>query len=236
MTNVAVIQPIEMGTNFSFDTVEKKWKIDNSTNISQEGDNILNLDASNKLKVSSSNIKHYQLVQDNVARKIYLYQYSANESFDLQTAQLISSIDMLSLESQVDDVAISNGVLTFTDTQTSTQLVFDTNSPIYQILHSNTTAINISGDGKYSALSIDLIVDTSTDNLLKITANGAVVDKNDILALLNSSGTGATPTIVFSHDPASENLKISIDGVDQTIATSKLVNTTGDVLGYVISP
>ena len=60
MTNVAVIQPIEMGTNFSFDTVEKKWKIDNSTNISQEGDNILNLDASNKLKGSSSNIKHYQ--------------------------------------------------------------------------------------------------------------------------------------------------------------------------------
>ena len=236
MTNVAVIQPIEMGTNFSFDTVEKKWKIDNSTNISQEGDNILNLDASNKLKVSSSNIKHYQLVQDNVEHKIYLYQYSANESFDLQTAQLISSIDMLSLESQVDDVAISNGVLTFTDTQTSTQLVFDTNSPIYQILHSNTTAINISGDGKNSALSIDLIVDTSTDNLLKITANGAVVDKNDILALLNSSGSGSAPTIVFSHDPTAQNLKISIDGVDQTIATSTLVNTSGDVLGYVISP
>ena len=236
MTNVAVIQPIEMGTNFSFDIGEGKWKIDNSTNISQEGDNILNLDASNKLKVSSSNIKHYQLIQDNVARKIDLYQYSANESFDLQTAQLISSIDMLSLESQVDDVAISNGVLTFTDTQTSTQLVFDTNSPIYQILHSNTAAINISGDGKYSALSIDLIVDASTDNLLKITANGAIVDKNDILALLNSSGMGATPTIVFSHDSASENLKISIDGVDQAIATSKLVNTTGDVLGYVISP
>ena len=186
--------------------------------------------------MSSSNIKHYQLVQDNVAREIYLYQYSANESFDLQTAQLISSIDMLSLESQVDDVAISNGVLTFTDTQTSTQLVFDTNSPIYQILHSNTTAINISGDGKNSALSIDLIVDTSTDNLLKITANGAVVDKNDILALLNSSGSGSAPTIVFSHDPTAQNLKISIDGVDQTIATSTLVNTSGDVLGYVISP
>ena len=186
--------------------------------------------------MSSSKIKHYQLVQDNIARKIYLYQYSANESFDVSTAQLINEVDMLPLDAQVDDVAISNGVLTFTDTQTGTQLVFDTNSPIYQILHSNTTAINISGDGKNSALSIDLIVDTSTDNLLKITANGAVVDKNDILALLNSSGIGATPTIVFSHDTASENLKISIDGVDQTIATSKLVNTSGDVLGYVISP
>ena len=27
MTNVAVIQPIEMGTNFSFDTVEKNGKL-----------------------------------------------------------------------------------------------------------------------------------------------------------------------------------------------------------------
>ena len=235
MPNISVVQPVEMSVNFLFDTIEKKWKINNSSLISSDSDNILVLE-DEKLKVSRSNIKLYRLIQDNAARKILLYQFNANEGFDVSTAQLIDEVDMVSLDAQVDDVAISNGVLTFTDTQTSTQLVFDTNSPIYQILHSNTTAINISGDGKNSALSIDLIVDTSTDNLLKITANGAVVDKNDILALLNSSGIGATPTIVFSHDPASENLKISIDGVDQTIATSKLVNTSGDVLGYVISP
>jgi len=235
MPNISVVQPVEMSVNFLFDTIEKKWKINNSSLISSDSDNILVLE-DEKLKVSRSNIKLYRLIQDNAARKILLYQFNANEGFDVSTAQLIDEVDMVSLDDQVDDVAISNGVLTFTDTQTSTQLVFDTNSPIYQILHSNTTAINISGDGKNSALSIDLIVDTSTDNLLKITANGAVVDKNDILALLNSSGIGATPTIVFSHDTASENLKISIDGVDQAIATSKLVNTSGDVLGYVISP
>ena len=235
MPNISVVQPVEMSVNFLFDTIEKKWKINNSSLISSDSDNILVLE-DEKLKVSRSNIKLYRLIQDNAARKILLYQFNANEDFDVSTAQLIDEVDMVSLDAQVDDVAISNGVLTFTDTQTSTQLVFDTNSPIYQILHSNTTAINISGDGKNSALSIDLIVDTSTDNLLKINANGAVVDKNDILALLNSSGIGAAPTIVFSHDPASENLKISIDGVDQTIATSKLVNTSGDVLGYVISP
>ena len=235
MPNISVVQPVEMSVNFLFDTIEKTWKINNSSLISSDSDSILVLEGE-KLKVSRSNIKLYRLIQDNAARKILLYQFNANEGFDVSTAQLIDAVDMVSLDAQVDDVAISNGVLTFTDTQTSTQLVFDTNSPIYQILHSNTTAISISGDGKNSALTIDLIVDTSTDNLLKITANGAVVDKNDILALLNSSGIGATPTIVFSHDPASENLKISIDGVDQTIATSTLVNTTGDVLGYVISP
>lgn len=235
MPNISVVQPVEMSVNFLFDTIEKKWKINNSSLISSDSDNILVLE-DEKLKVSRSNIKLYRLIQDNAARKILLYQFNANESFDVSTAQLINEVDMVSLDAQVDDVAISNGVLTFTDTQTSTQLVFDTNSPIYQILHSNTTAINISGDGKNSALSIDLIVDTSTDNLLKITANGAVVDKNDILALLNSSGSGSAPTIVFSHDPTAQNLKISIDGVDQTIATSKLVNTSGDVLGHVISP
>ena len=231
MVNISIVQPVEMSANFLFDTIEKTWKINNSSLISSDSDNTLVLE-DEKLKVSRSNIKLYRLIQDNAARKILLYQFNANESFDVSTAQLINEVDMVSLDAQVDDVAISNGVLTFTDTQTSTQLVFDTNSPIYQILHSNTTAINISGDGKNSALSIDLIVDTSTDNLLKITANGAVVDKNDILALLNSS----TPTIVFSHDPTAQNLKISIDGVDQTIATSKLVNTSGDVLGHVIRP
>ena len=235
MPNISVVQPVEMSVNFLFDTIEQKWKINNSSLISSDSDSILVLE-DEKLKVSRSNIKLYRLIQDNAARKILLYQFNANESFDVSTAQLINEVDMVSLDAQVDDVAISNGVLTFTDTQTSTQLVFDTNSPIYQILHSNTTAINISGDGKNSALSIDLIVDTSTDNLLKITANGAVVDKNDILALLNSSGSGSAPTIVFSHDPTAQNLKISIDGVDQTIATSTLVNTSGDVLGHVISP
>ena len=235
MANISVVQPVEMSVDFFFDTIEKTWKINNSSLISSDSDSILVLEG-DKLKVSSSNVKLYRLIQDNAARKVLLYQFNANEDFDVSTAQLIDEVDMVSLDAQVDDVAISNGVLTFTDTQTDTQLVFDTNSPIYQILHSNTTAINISGDGKNSALSIDLIVDTSTDNLLKITANGAVVDKNDILALLNSSGSGSAPTIVFSHDPTAQNLKISIDGVDQTIATSKLVNTTGDVLGYVISP
>lgn len=235
MANISVVQPVEMSVNFLFDTIEKTWKINNSSLISSDSDNILVLE-DEKLKVSRSNIKLYRLIQDNAARKILLYQFNANESFDVSTAQLINEVDMVSLDAQVDDVAISDGVLTFTDKQTSTQLIFDTNSPIYQILHSNTTAINISGDGKNSALSIDLIVDTSTDNLLKITANGAVVDKNDILALLNSSGSGSAPTIVFSHDPTAQNLKISIDGVDQNIATSKLVNTSGDVLGHVIRP
>ena len=235
MTDVNIIQPQEMGTDFTFDNSTKKWKLTAPT-LSTDANNSLSKGSDDGLFLDKNSIKQYRIVQDNVARKIKLYSYAVDVGFDVSTAQLIDEVDMVSLDAQVDDVAISNGVLTFTDTQTSTQLVFDTNSPIYQILHSNTTAINISGDGKYSALSIDLIVDTSTDNLLKITANGAVVDKNDILALLNSSGIGATPTIVFSHDPASENLKISIDGVDQTIATSKLVNTTGDVLGYVISP
>ena len=235
MTDVNIIQPQEMGTDFTFDNSTGKWKL-TAPILSIDANNSLSKGSDSGLFLDKNSIKQYRIVQDNVARKIKLYSYVADVGFDVSTAQLIDEVDMVSLDAQVDDVAISNGVLTFTDTQTSTQLVFDTNSPIYQILHLNTTAINISGDGKNSALSIDLIVDTSTDNLLKITANGAVVDKNDILALLNSSGIGATPTIVFSHDPASENLKISIDGVDQTIATSKLVNTTGNVLGYVISP
>ena len=235
MTDVNIIQPQEMGTDFTFDNSTGKWKL-TAPILSIDANNSLSKGSDSGLFLDKNSIKQYRIVQDNVARKIKLYSYVADVGFDVSTAQLIDEVDMVSLDAQVDDVAISNGVLTFTDTQTSTQLVFDTNSPIYQILHSNTTAINISGDGKNSALSIDLIVDTSTDNLLKITANGAVVDKNDILALLNSSGIGATPTIVFSHDPASENLKISIDGVDQTIATSKLVNTSGDVLGHVISP
>ena len=91
MPNISVVQPVEMSVNFLFDTIEKKWKINNSSLISSDSDNILVLE-DEKLKVSRSNIKLYRLIQDNAARKILLYQFNANESFDVSTAQLINEI------------------------------------------------------------------------------------------------------------------------------------------------
>ena len=234
MTNVYVIQPSEMGTDFEFDTTYQKWKLKNPV-ISTDNDNALYAGSDGGAFLANNEFKRYRIIQDNQARKIRFYTHNKDESFDAGSATLIDEVDMLSLDVQVDDVAISNGVITFTDVDTNTQLTFDTNSPIYQILTVNSNAINITGNGKDSALTIELIVDPSTDNLLKVTASGAILDKNDILALLNSNGVG-TVNFTFAHDTNGQNLKVTINGTEQSVPTSRLLNSAGDVLGYVITP
>lgn len=228
MTNVNVIQPSELGSDFVFDAQTKKWSI--KPNVSADVNNAIQ--DINGAFLDISTLKRYRIIQDNAARKIRLYEHAVNQDFS--QALLIDEVDMISLDAQVDDVAISNGILIFTDTQTGSQLLFDTNSPIYSVLKANSNSITISGDGKTSELMMDLIVDPSTDNLLKVTAAGAMLDKNDILALLNSAGVGAV-TFTAAHEPASNLLRLNVSGVEQTIATTRLLNSSGEVLGYLIS-
>ena len=233
MTDVKIIQPQEMGTDFSFDGSTRKWKLTAPT-LSTDANNSLSKGSDSGLFLDKSVTKQYRIIQDNAARKIRLYTHLAGVVFDPATATLVDEVDLVTLDAVIDDVSIAGGILTFTDAETSTQLVFDTNSPIYQVLTANSYAISVTGDGKVSHLTIDLIVDPNTDNLLKITASGAIVDKNDILALLNSSGAG-TVNFSFTKNTDIETLDLTINGTTQSLSINKVLNSANEVVGYMLS-
>lgn len=230
MTDVYIIQPSEMGEDFNFNTSTAKWEIAKKI-VSDQPENAIENYSETGAYLSKSDLKKYRIIQDNSDRKINLYEYSAALDFSESTALLIDSIDMVSFDLEVDDIEISNGVLTFTDKDTNQTLVFDTDSPIYQILSVNTNAVSVTGDGKVTPLSIDLTVDSSSDNLVKITTSGLMVDENDILDLLNRTGG---IDFSFTNDSQNGYLKLTINGVDQTVATSRLLNTNGDLIGYIL--
>ena len=233
MTDVKIIQPQEMGTDFTFDSSLGKWKL-SSPKASTDANNSLTTGSDSGLFLDKSAIKQYRIIQDNAARKIRLYTHLADVGFDPSTATLVDEVDLVTLDAVIDDVSIAGGILTFTDAETSTQLVFDTNSPIYQVLTANSYAISVTGDGKVSQLTIDLIVNPDTDNLLKITASGAIVDKNDILALLNSSGVG-TVDFSFVKNISSENLELTINGTTQYLPMNRVLNSANEIIGYMLS-
>ena len=233
MTDVHIIQPQEMGTDFIFDSSTGKWKL-TAPALSADANNSLTTGSDSGLFLDKSVTKQYRIIQDNAARKIRLYTHLADVGFDPSTATLVDEVDLVTLDAVIDDVSIAGGVLTFNDAQTSSQLVFDTASPIYQVLTANSYAISSTGDGKTSALTIDLIVDPSTDNLLKITTSGAIVDINDILALLNSGGVG-TVNFSFVKNTSTENLELTINGTTQYLPINRVLNSANEVIGYMLS-
>lgn len=256
MTDIYVIQPNEMGSDFVFDVPSGKWKISQTgQTVSADFNNLLTNGTDGRPFLNADQLKKYYLIQNNTEKKIKLYSYES-DYFDILTATLVSEVDMSTLEAQFDDIDISGTVLTFKDDLGNT-LTFDTNSPIYAILKANTNAIQLAGDGKTSTLTATLIVDPSTNNLLKITVNGAMVDKNDILAVVNqattnnltSSGNTMTSTVngktssasivnsnLTTVDTTNLEFKTSVNGVEsQKHGLNTLKSTGGSTLGYIFN-
>ena len=92
-------------------------------------------------------------------------------------------------------------------------------------------------DGKTTPLTVDIQIDPTTDNMIRITAGGLLLDRNDVLAMLNSGGgSGLNIAFTFVHKPDESLLSLTVAGVKQDLPTNRLVNTAGMVLGYIIAP
>ena len=130
MRVVKVIQPHEFGDNFILE--DGKWKVKfppiatSGVEVSKDANNLITLGTDGGMFVDAARIHAYALVQDNENMKIHLYRHQANVEFDIATATLINSIDMLELNGRFDDITITDAVVTFKDVQTDTELEFDT--------------------------------------------------------------------------------------------------------------
>lgn len=229
MPDIKVIQPSELSTqDFIFEG--GSWRLVRPY-VDGDADNALTTGLQGGVILQKSELKRYRIIPDNATSQLKLYEYYGNY-FDLSTATLVDSIDLANVSVEVDDVAISGSVLNFTDVQSGQQLTFDTALPIYQVAHQNSNSIAIQGDGKYSELVVDLIVEPDTRNLIKVSTYGVMVNSEDILALFNAE---IDRTLNLTHESDVGQLQVTVGGTTKQVSTTRLVNSSGVVLGYILT-
>lgn len=176
MNIISLIQPSELGPDFYLD--QGVWKVNFPTTttppppISNDARNIIQ-NVGDGMYVDQRNRLAYAMVQDNQTQKIQLWQFPADEVFNTDTATMVSEIDMLAMNGQFDDIAIDEGVVTFTDVQTGSTLTLNTNElqRVGNIKSTNTvTVTETAGVLKFSAK-----LDPKANNLLEVTAGGLQV-------------------------------------------------------------
>lgn len=176
MNIISLIQPQELGPDFVLDQGIWKVKFPSVATppppISNDARNIIQ-NVGDGMYVDQRNRLAYAMVQDNQTQKIQLWQFPADEVFNTDTATMVSEIDMLAMNGQFDDIAIDEGVVTFTDVQTGSTLTLNTNElqRVGNIKSTNTvTVTETAGVLKFSAK-----LDPKANNLLGVTAGGLQV-------------------------------------------------------------
>lgn len=249
-TDISIIKPSELGTQFYFDN--GKWKVVSTGGVSTDSGNILYTGSDNNVKLTSADIKSnqktYTLSLDTVTAKIKLTDSDG----------IVTSIDTAVLQGSMDDVDISadNSTITFYDRENSRSTAIDFSTFLTSINKANTNAISIDGNGKSTALTANLIIDPLANNLLKVSVNGCKVDPADVVALLNSStsvsltssantmsitvnGKSSNAPIVNSLDvtknSSASTIDISVNGVVKNVQAIRFLDSNGNVIGYGIA-
>lgn len=187
MNIISLIQPSELGPDFYLD--QGVWKVNFPTTatppppISNDARNIIQ-NVGDGMYVDQRNRLAYAMVQDNQTQKIQLWQFPADIAFNINTATMVSEIDMLAMNGQFDDIAIDEGVITFTDVQTGSTLTLNTNElqRVGDIKSTKSvTVTETAGVLKFSAK-----LDPKANNLLEVTAGGLQVAPAKIEQIFNT--------------------------------------------------
>ncbi|EXB84783.1 hypothetical protein [Acinetobacter sp. 272263] len=231
MTDVQVIQPHELNQqHFNFNTATNTWDILIPT-VSNSDQNALLVGSDGGAFLDKSTLKRYHIVPDPLTNSLNFYEYSG-DSFTVENSVLVTSVDLATISIEVDDVAIAGSVLTFKDVQTDQTLTFDTALPMYEVFYQASSAISVTGNGKDVALTLDIIVNPDSDNLLTVTAEGVMVDASKVVSTLN---TYISETLKAEHQADQGQLIFKVGETEKAIPTSRLVNSAGEVIGFIIS-
>ena len=237
MNIISLIQPSELGPDFYLD--QGVWKVNFPTTatppppISNDARNIIQ-NVGDGMFVDQRNRLAYAMVQDNQTQKIQLWQFPADTVFSTDTATMVSEIDMLALNGQFDDIAIDEGVITFTDVQTGSTLTLNTNElqRVGNIKSTDTvTVTETAGVLKFSAK-----LDPKANNLLEVVAGGLQVAPAKIEQIFNDE----LAKLDIHTQTIYPNAEIGLEHVigDRIIDIPKvmLANSAGVALAMVNDP
>lgn len=187
MNIISLIQPQELGPDFYLD--QGVWKVKFPTTaappppISNDARNIIQ-NVGDGMYVDQRDRLAYAMVQDNQTQKIQLWQFPADIAFSTDTATMVSEIDMLAMNGQFDDIAIDEGVVTFTDAQTGLTLTLNTNELQRVGSIKSTNTVNVTETA--GVLKLSAKIDPQANNLLEVTAGGLQVSPDKIGQIFNA--------------------------------------------------
>lgn len=126
-----VVETDEFGDDFEF--VDGKWKVrfppqtEPKYKLSADENNTVVLDVDETIHLDKTKLYAYIMVQDDEQAKVFLYRYPAGTEFDRTTATEVGAADMVEINALVDDIAITDAIIEFSDVHSGNALVFDTN-------------------------------------------------------------------------------------------------------------
>lgn len=176
MKNIAILQPSELGSDFTFSQENGVWgvnfppAVESDVNISANTNNLIKTGSDGGAYVDASKLIAHALMQDNDNQKIHLYRFPAGTVFNQQTATLVGSVDMVEMNGVFDDIAIDGNRITFKDAQTNSTLTLDTDTlqRVSRISSTNSISAVTSGGN----VSLDVIINPASDNLLEYAYDG----------------------------------------------------------------
>ena len=242
MKNIAILQPSELGSDFTFSQESGVWSVnfppavESDVNISANTNNLIKTGSDGGAYVDASKLIAHALMQDNENQKIHLYRFPAGTVFNQQTATLVGSVDMVEMNGVFDDIAIDGNNITFKDAQTNTTLSLDTDTlqRVSRISSTNSISAVTSGGN----VSLDVIINTAPDNLLEYAYDGegyglsvSALKVSEYLDLLIAGiNSQQSVRIDFADGEAVKTRTIGNQGIK--IPQLAFVNSTGEHLAY----
>ena len=237
MNIISLIQPQELGPDFYLD--QGVWHVNFPTTatppppISNDARNIIQ-NVADEMFVDQRDRLAYAMVQDKQTQKIQLWQFPADIEFNINTAIMVSEIDMLGIRGQFDDIAVDRGVVTFTDAQTGLTLTLNTNEfqRVGSIKSTNTVIVTETA----GVLKLSAKIDSKANNLLEVTADGLQVSPDKIQDIFNAEM--ATRDVHTQSILPAEEIGLKHVIGDQIINIPKvmLVNSAGGGIALVNDP
>lgn len=237
MKTISIIQPDEFGSDFRYEG--GLWHVRFPPNIdpaSKDAGNAVKAGSDGGAYLGEDMLCAYAIAQDNVTKKIHLYQYPVGGYFDPDTATLVSTVNMVDLQAVFDDVAIDGTVLTFTDADTGAKLTIDTDTlqridgitATWNVLKL-TTLNGVTSPEIQLAGAID-----NAPNLLTESSAGLLVDGGMVgETVAGTLGDAELNANIYRYDAELNTIRHNVNGNELQIPQIQILNSKGELIGLI---
>lgn len=240
MKTISIIQPDEFGSDFKYEG--GLWHVrfppgkPNIDPASKDAGNAVKAGSDGGAYLGEDMLCAYAITQDNVTKKIHLYQYPVGTSFRAETATLVSTVNMVDLQAVFDDVAIDGTVLTFTDADTGAKLTIDT-ATLQRIDGITTTryVLKLTTLNGVTSPEIQLAGHINdAPNLLTESAAGLLVDGGMVgETVAESLGQAKLNANIYRYDDELKVIRHNVNGNELQIPQIQILNSKGKLVGLI---
>lgn len=240
MKTISIIQPDEFGSDFKYEG--GLWHIrfppgkPNIDPASKDVGNAVRVGTDGGAYLGEDMLCAYAITQDNVTKKIHLYQYPVGSSFSPETATLVSTVNMVDLQAVFDDVAIDGSVITFTDADTGSTMTIDTDT--LQRIDGITTSSNVLKLTTLNGVTNPELLVTGpvndSPNLLTKSTAGLLVD-GDVVGDQVAQSLGGAPlnNNIYRYDSELNAIRHNVNNNELSIPQIQILNSKGELVGLI---